>query len=147
MQGNKKTSGLNNVAIFFSSKHFVYPVLSSSQIDWLISEYIVFCILDNTQSLSLYILYMISFCMVLRTFVELENHFLAYIPADWQSFDSSWYNLIPVLSWVTKSIVPSMYVDSNTTLDPIENVSVHLLACSMETNCASNDNELKPNTV
>ena len=57
MQGNKKASGLNNVAIFFSSKHFVYPVLSSSQIDSLISEYIVFCILDNTQSLSLYSLH------------------------------------------------------------------------------------------
>ena len=57
--------------------------------------------------------------IVLRTSVELDNHYLAYIPADCQIFDNSWYNLTPVFSSVTESIVSFMYVGSNTALDSI----------------------------
>ena len=60
--------------------------------------------------------------MVWRPSIELRNYFLAYIPADYQSFDSSWYDLITVLSSVTESIVLSMCVDYNTLLDPIGSV-------------------------
>ena len=65
---------------------------------------------------------MVSSCYGLKAFYWITQ-LLPRIHSSWlPKFDSSWYNLIPVLSSVTESIVLSMYVDYKTLLDPIESV-------------------------
>ena len=125
MYGGKNPNGSNKAVIFFNSKRFVYPVPSSSEIDsYVYTSSFAFQMIPNvlmaiSQSLNLYFLHD---QLLLWSVIELRNYFLAYIPADYQSFDSSWYDLITVLSSVTESIVLSMYVDYNTLLDPIGSV-------------------------
>ena len=65
---------------------------------------------------------MVSSCYGLKAFYWITQ-LLPRIHSSWlPKFDSSWYNLIPVLSSVTESIVLSMYVDYKTLLDPIGSV-------------------------
>ena len=92
MYGGKNPNGSNKAVIFFNSKRFVYPVPSSSEIDsYVYTSSSAFQMIPNvlmaiSQSLNLYFLHD---QLLLWSVIELRNYFLAYIPADYQSFDSS----------------------------------------------------------
>ena len=76
-----------------------------------------------------------------------DNHFQAYLLADFHSWDSWLYNSTAAFSLGTESMLSSIYELFKTVAAAIGNIDWCLLACYWATNWAWKGDEFTPNTT